>query len=133
MNLLNIYLPVTPSTRISSEEIVTDIFTVSYGGGMGGSSETIYARKTVDSKNIVILTLLSGEEIELTKTYIVKKRTARLVKVVTDTRLHRENNKFKKHHTIQYFSLNYCQNYKTHNCYGSVQQNFKTEIETEEY
>lgn len=81
--------PCSPSKRIDSKNIEAVKIVITFGGGMGGSSQTFYANK-VDktSDGMLSIETVDGRELELNPRYVVSKERTIILKVVTDTTQH---------------------------------------------
>lgn len=81
--------PCSPSVRIDSKNIEVMKIIITFGGGMGGSSQTFYAsRVNKTSDGMLAIETVEGRELELNPRYIVSKEKTIILKVVTDTTQH---------------------------------------------
>jgi hypothetical protein len=89
MKTVTIGLPCTPSKNISKEEMKVTEILVSWGGGMGGSSQRLYGKVLLGAtEECLVFQTIQGEEIEIGTKYIVTKKSVTLVKIVTDVTAH---------------------------------------------
>ena len=81
--------PCSPSTRIDSKSIEVTKIIITFGGGMGGSSQTFYANR-VDKipDGMLSVETINGRVLELNPRYVVSKEKTIILKVVTDTTKH---------------------------------------------
>lgn len=89
-------LPCSPA-KLISHEITQNIERVvlSYGGGFGGTTETMYIKNREDSitgEPFMDVTKINGHPDKLNKNFIVKITPVRLYTVVTDVTKHRNYN-----------------------------------------
>ena len=85
--------PCSPSVRIGSKNIEVMKIIITFGGGMGGASQTFYANR-VDktSDGMLSVETVDGRELELNPRYVVSKERTNILKVVTDTTAHSNYN-----------------------------------------
>jgi hypothetical protein len=87
-NTVKITPPVSPSSVLSCHEVDATKFTVTYGGGMGGSCATLYAldyhTDKVAGQDVYVVTLLDGSTEEINAHYVARKKATRLVEQLTD-------------------------------------------------
>ena len=84
-------LSCNPANRLGHEEIEVQEIFISYGGGMGGGNDTIYATKVVDNPEdgmFIIATDFQGRTIEIGKNFIVTMKPKKLLKEDYDTSMH---------------------------------------------
>lgn len=120
MQTINIFKPCSPSVKVSIGESKGIKFTVSWGGGMGGSSQTIYATKVSRKGDIVSITSIDGQVYKVTKNFIVMEKDVKIVKLVTDITAHSNyhSKQCNKNILTQYFSINANESYSYNSEYG---------------
>ena len=81
--------PCSPSIQIDSKNIEAMKIIITFGGGMGGASQTFYANR-VDktSDGMLSVETVDGRELELNPRYVVSKERTNILKVVTNTTPH---------------------------------------------
>ena len=107
-NTVVIGKPVSPSTILSAEEIKVEQIVLSYGGGMGGTTRTLYAvSRTKVEDNFYALTLIDGKELEVGISFVVSKEPKKIVKLHTDKTLHSNYHKIvcRKSEMLEYILL----------------------------
>ena len=92
----SIWLPCSPSKVESVRETTGLEFVLSWGGGMGGSTKTVYADKLIPTPtekqlydvrsdgDITFINAKTNEEEVINSKFVVTKRQVKLVKVLTD-------------------------------------------------
>ncbi len=87
MRTIEIGLPCSPSKLLSHEYVSAKKLTISWGGGMAGSSQTQFCTKIEPDDEIpgfLKLTLFTGEKMSVNPANIVKRNDVQIVKVVYD-------------------------------------------------
>ena len=119
MEKMKIGLSCSPSKILSHEKMSVTKVLLTYGGGMGGASETHYCtdvleRVTDTPVSYTRLTTIKGEVIEVNPRYIVKKTKVNLVKMVDDSTAHANYYapKVKKSISINFIELQQGQDYE---------------------
>lgn len=121
METLEIGLTCSPAKHVSNKVIKAYEILVSWGGGIGGANKTYYATKIKILSNYTIITLLTGEEIELNRNFIVHTKNVTIVISVIDITEHINYSEYKYRKAIQtnYVLLNFNENYVITNKYES--------------
>lgn len=100
--------PCSPSTILGTEEIKATKVVISYGGGMGGSSRTLYAKKIKKVEdNFYKLTLIDDKIEEVGINFVVSKRAKTILKLSVDRTAHANYHKHtcNKQISVQYFEF----------------------------
>lgn len=107
--VIQITKPSTPSSLISAEESEYLKLLISYGGGMGGSKETIYCSVQHETEHtITVKNDLTGQIITYNRRFIVAYyHEVILVKAVFDTIGHANyhGKRFKRHETTVWVEI----------------------------
>jgi len=106
-NPVKVYPVYQPSKHVS-DELIFNVhkIIISYGGGMGGVNETLYARKVFEGDEIFkgfwLLHLYTGERKYVNKEFVVSIDFCNLVEIVSDVTEHKNCNK-DKHNKLYSF------------------------------
>jgi len=119
---LKIGLSCSPSKILSHEKVKVIKVLVSWGGGMGGASESYYCLsidKTIDTGKFWELTFLDGKTKNVNPTFVVSFEDEILVKVVSDITEHMNYRQktCKKSITTEYILLYPYKDYEITNDY----------------
>ena len=122
MKTIKIGLSCSPSKMISTEKIETKKVLISYGGGMGGAHQKLYAtniKPDWEFDGHLRLTLISGEEVSINPAFIVMKNDCNVVKVVTDNTQHANYNEKSCNKSVdtEFIELRYDEDYVVVNEY----------------
>jgi len=113
-NIIEIGLPCSPSKKELINRIVTTKIVISYGGGVGGSSQTLYAKKIEKNGIFYNVELIDGTKEEINENFIVKKvPDVTILECVFDITAHLNyhSKTVKKAKKVMYFKLNHDEDY----------------------
>jgi len=121
-NSVKLYPIFNPSKHVS-DKLIFNVhkIIISYGGGMGGVNETLYAKKIFEGndyndvfKDFWLLHLYTGEWKYVNKEFIVSIDFCNLVEIVSDVTEHKNCNKDKhdKLYSFVYYEIAVDQNYQ---------------------
>ena len=119
MEKIKIGLVCSPSRIMSHQKFSVTKVLITYGGGMGGVTETFHCtdvleRVTDADVSFTRLQLVSGEVIEINPRFIVKKSIVNVVKMVSDTTAHANYyaKKYKQYIQTHIFELSFGEDYE---------------------
>jgi len=78
----------TPATMVDTQELGATEILISYGGGMGGANQTIYALdyKLDKDNSLYNIEVLDGTTTKINKDFIVKIQDKTIIRTETDVR-----------------------------------------------
>lgn len=120
-NPVKVYPVYQPSKHVS-DELIFNVhkIIISYGGGMGGVNETLYAKKIFEGndyndvfKDFWLVDLYTGERKYVNKEFVVSIDFCNLVEIVSDVTEHKYCNKERhgKLYSFAYYEIPVDQNY----------------------
>lgn len=113
MNRYEIGFPTGRALLVSHKEIDATRIMQSFGGGMGGATETFYATTVATFNDFIRITNIDGRIIELYKQFIVQKEPVTLLYLVTNNSANYNYGKDTNDKVIQhqYFAFNEAEEY----------------------